>query len=81
MMMVLLDNKELRAKLTMGSLTEYKNMKALVPPADFKLGKYPDFQDYLLQMISYTAYTNEQSEGVKQKIEDIVSTIENEIEE
>ena len=82
MMMVLLDDKELRARLTMGSLTEYENMKTLVPQADFRpLLKHPDLEDYLLQMISYTAYTNEQSEGVKGKIKEIIATIENEIEE
>lgn len=82
MMMVLLDDKELRAKLTMGTLKEYETMKTLVPQADFRpLLRHPDFEDYLLQMISYTAYTNEQSEGVKQKITDIIAYIENEIEE
>ncbi|GAB2763945.1 DUF6090 family protein [Salinimicrobium soli] len=82
MMMVLLDDEELRAKLTMGSLTQYENMMTLVPQADFTpLLKNPDFQDYLLQMISYTAYTNEQSEGVKEKIKDIIATIENEIDD
>lgn len=80
MMMVLLDDDELRAKLTMGSLKKYENMKTLVPATDFRpLLEHPDFEDYLLQMISYTAYTNEQSEGVKQKIKDIIASIDNEI--
>ncbi|WP_097055396.1 DUF6090 family protein [Salinimicrobium sediminis] len=82
MMMVLLDDDELRAKLTMGSLKKYENMKTLVPAADFRpLLEHPDFEDYLLQMISYTAYTNEQSEGVKQKIKDIIAAIEKEIDQ
>ena len=82
MMMVLLDDEELRARLTMGSITEYENMMTLVPQADFSaLLKHPDFEDYLLQIISYTAYTNEQSEGVKEKIKDIIASIETEIDQ
>lgn len=82
MMMVLLDDKKLRAQFTMGALKDYDTMKNLVPPADFKpLLNHPDFEDYLLQMISYTSYTNEQSEGVKAKIKAIIQMIEQETKE
>ncbi|MDT0558795.1 DUF6090 family protein [Ichthyenterobacterium sp. W332] len=53
----------------------------LFTQVDFKpLLNHPDFEDYLALMISNTIYTNEQSEGVKKKIEDIISLINKELE-
>ena len=52
----------------------------LFPQVDFKpLLHHPDFEDYLALMISNTIYTNEQSEGVKKKIEEIISLINGEL--
>ncbi|WP_445749367.1 DUF6090 family protein [Polaribacter sp.] len=80
MMMVLLDDKELRAKITMGKIKDYETMKNLVESADFtKMLQHPDFEDYLLQLISYTSYTNEQSAGVRDKTKNIIDLIKVEI--
>ena len=52
----------------------------LFPQVDFKpLLNHSEFEDYLALMISNTIYTNEQSEGVKDKIESIISLIKEEI--
>ena len=81
MQMVFMDDKQLREKFTIGNLKEYKSTKDLVSTSDFKpLLIHPDFEDYLFQMISYTSYTNEQSEGVKEKLESIVAMIKKELE-
>ncbi|MFC7356707.1 DUF6090 family protein [Jejudonia soesokkakensis] len=80
MMMVLLDDKELRAKITMGKIKDYDTMKNLVQNSDFTNMLYhPDFEDYLLQLISYTSYTNEQSTGVREKTNKIIDLIITEI--
>ncbi|WP_228852917.1 DUF6090 family protein [Aegicerativicinus sediminis] len=80
MMMVLLDDKELRAKITMGEVNNYDTMKNLVQKSDYKnLLSHPDFEDYLLQLISYTAYTNDQSTGVKEKTTTIIDLIRTEL--
>jgi len=52
----------------------------LFTQVEFKpLLNHPDFEDYLALMISNTVYTNEQSEGVKDKIEKIISLINEEL--
>jgi len=52
----------------------------LFTQVDFNpLLNHPEFEDYIALMISNTIYTNEQSEGVKEKIESIISLINNEI--
>ena len=61
---------------------DYNSVIDLFTQVDFEpLLHHPDFEDYLALMISNTGYTNEQSEGVKEKIEEIISLIENEIKE
>ena len=58
----------------------HKSVIDLFTQVDFKpLLKHPDFEDYLALMISNTIYTNEQSEGVKKKIEDIILLINEEL--
>ena len=80
MMMVLLDDDELRAKITIGEINNYDTMKNLVQKSDFRnLLNHPDFEDYLLQIISYTAYTNDQSTGVKEKTLNIIDIIRSEL--
>lgn len=82
MMMVLLDDKELREKITTGEINSYNTMKDLVQKSDYRnLLSHPDFEDYLLQLISYTAYTNDQSTGVKEKTKNIIELIRTEIKE
>jgi len=80
MMMILLDDKELRARISMNKITDYETVKALVPKSDFKpLLENADFEDYLLRLISYTSYTNEQSIGVRDKTAQIINLINKEI--
>jgi len=80
MMMILLDDKELRARISMNKITDYETVKALVPKSDFRpLLENPDFEDYLLRIISYTSYTNEQSIGVRDKTYKIINLLKNEI--
>lgn len=80
MMMILLDDKELRARISMNKITDYETVKALVPKSDFKpLLENADFEDYLLRLISYTSYTNEQSVGVRDKTAQIINLINKEI--
>ncbi len=81
LMMVILDDKKLREKITMGEITNYDTMKNLVQKSDFKgLLNHSEFEDYLLQLISYTAYTNDQSAGVREKTVNIIDLIETELE-
>ncbi len=80
MMMILLDDKDLRARISMSKIKDYETMKTLVPKSDFsQLLKHPDFEDYLLRLISYTSYTNEQSVGVKDKTTKMIDIIKSEI--
>ncbi len=58
----------------------YNSVIDLFPQVDFKpLLHHTDFEDYLALMISNTGYTNEQSEGVRNKIEEIISLINGEL--
>ncbi len=82
MQMIMLEDKKLRAKFTMGSLGNYNTLKNTVLQSDYKpLLNNPDFEDYLMQFISYTAYTNDQSDGVKIKTESIIDIITSEVED
>ena len=81
LMMVLLNDQELRAKITMGEIKNDDTMKNLVQKSDFSnLLGHPDFEDFLLQLISYTAYTNDQSTGVREKTINIIDLIGTELE-
>jgi hypothetical protein len=54
-------------------------LKELFQPADFKpLLYHPDLEDHIALMLSNIIYTNQQSEGVKEKIELILSLIKSE---
>ncbi|GGG57114.1 DUF6090 family protein [Bizionia arctica] len=82
MQMIILEDNKLRSKITMGNLGKYNTLKDIVLQSDFKpLLNNPDFEDYLMQLISYTAYTNDQSDGVKLKTESIIDTINLELHE
>ncbi|MBO3116102.1 hypothetical protein J4050_05050 [Winogradskyella sp. DF17] len=81
MHMEIFDDKKMREKITMGSMANYDTLKSLFEKSDFKpLLVHPDFEDYLAQLISYTAYTNDQSDGVKHKIENIIIKLNSELE-
>jgi len=58
----------------------YNSFTDLFTQVDFNpLLNHPEFEDYLALMIGNTVYTNEQSEGVKKKIEEIISLINEEL--
>lgn len=81
MHLTLFNDEKMREKITMGGMTKYDSFKTLFTKSDFKpLLSHQDFEDYLGQLISYTAYTNDQSDGVKLKIENMISKIKSELE-
>lgn len=76
-----LDDEEFKKVFTLTNSSENSSIKDLFPQVDFKILLYhPDFEDHIAMMISNSTYTNQQSQGVKEKIEEIISLIENEIE-
>jgi hypothetical protein len=76
-----LDDEEFKKAFTLTNSTENTSIKDLFPQADIKpLLFHPDFEDHIAIMMSNTTYTNQQSQGVKEKIEVIISLIEQEIE-
>jgi len=75
-----LDDEQIRAKVSITNSSEGKSFKELFAKSDPKpLLKHPDFEDYMSILISNTTYTNDQSLGVKFKIEEIIKLIELEI--
>ena len=82
MHMGIFEDKKIREKITIGRMANINTLKSLLTQTDFKpLLKHPDFEDYLVQLISYTAYTNDQSDGVKMKINSILDMIKLELKE
>ena len=75
-----LNDEAFRAKFTLVQSKNNVSFKDLFTQVDFMpLLMHPIFEDHLAIMISNTIYTNEQSEGVKDKIEAIISLINQEI--
>lgn len=75
-----LDDEQIRTKVTITESSKGKSIKDLFPPSDAKaLLIHPDFEDYISILISNTIYTNDQSVGVKLKIEEIISLLKKEI--
>ncbi|MFT6929140.1 MAG: hypothetical protein ACI8VZ_000736 [Candidatus Paceibacteria bacterium] len=76
-----LDDEKLREIVTQIKFSKEKSLMTLFKQSDpSELLKHPDFEDYLSIMIVNTIYTNDQSYGVKNKIEEIILRIEKEIE-
>lgn len=74
-----LDDYKTREAITQIQFSKEKSKKELFAKTDpTPLLNHPDFEDYLSLIITNTIYTNDQSNGVKNKIEDIISLIENE---
>ncbi len=74
-----LDDEQIRSKVTITESSKGKSIKDLFPPDNPKpLLTHPNFEDYISIIISNTTYTNDQSIGVKLKIEEIVSLIKKE---
>ena len=75
-----LDDYKTREAITQIQFSKDKSLKELFAKTDpTPLLNQPDFEDYLSLMITNTIYTNDQSKGVKNKIEDIISLIEKEM--
>lgn len=80
MSMGFLDDYKTREAITQIQFRKEKSMKDLFTKSDpTPLLNHPDFEDYLSLIITNTVYTNDQSNGVKNKIEDIISLIEKEM--
>ena len=81
MNMIFLDDEKLRETVTQIKFSKEKSLENLFKQSDpSELLKHPDFEDYISLMIVNTTYTNDQSYGVKNKIEEIIILIEKEIE-
>jgi hypothetical protein len=79
--MEFLDDEKFREKVTQITFNKDKSLKNLFASSDPKdLLKNPDFEDYISLMIVNTIYTNDQSNGVRNKIEKIIELIKSEIE-
>jgi len=75
-----LNDETFRSKFTLTKSQDNTSFRDLFSQVDFKpLLNHPDFEDHIASMISDTIYTNEQSEGVKEKIEAIILLINSEI--
>jgi hypothetical protein len=75
-----LQDEDFMAIFSLGDTNKEISLNELFQPADFKpLLYHPDLEDHIALMISNTVYTNQQSEGVKEKIELIISLIQSEI--
>ncbi|MFT5753024.1 MAG: hypothetical protein ACI924_000229 [Flavobacterium sp.] len=78
--MEFLDDEKFREKVTQTTFKKEKSLKELFEPSDpTELLNHPDFEDYLGLIIVNTTYTNDQSIGVKNKIEKIIDLISKEI--
>ena len=61
---------------------ENNSIKDLFAQTDIKPILYnTEFEDHIAVMISNTTYTNQQSKGVKEKIEAIIKLIKSEIQD
>ena len=75
-----LDDAAFKATFTLVNSEENKSIKDLFTQADMEPILYnTEFEDHIALMISNTIYTNQQSEGVKEKIEAITNLIKSEI--
>lgn len=75
-----LDDDKFREKVSQITFNIEKSLKELFKPSDpTELLQHPDFEDYLSCIIVNTTYTNDQSIGVKQKIEKIIDLINKEL--
>lgn len=75
-----LDDTNFKANYTLVNIEEDNSVRDLFPQADIKPILYnSEFEDHLAGMISTTIYTNQQSIGVKEKIEAIIKLIKSEI--
>lgn len=76
-----LDDEKFREKVTQIKFKKQKSLKELFEQSDpTELLNHPDFEDFLSLLIVNTTYTNDQSHGVKIKIENIIALIKEEIE-
>lgn len=75
-----LNDETFREKFTLVKSESNTSFKDLFVQQDISsLLDHPDLEDHMGLMISNTIYCNEQSEGVKEKIESIINLINNEI--
>lgn len=75
--MKFLFDEELRARFTIGTeLSDFSELKNLAPEADYEeLLSHPNFEDHVSRMLGITPYVNEQSIGVKEKTEELLTLI------
>ena len=72
----MINDQHIKKEVTLVIAKGNNSIVDLFTQVDIKpLLNHPDFEDYISLMINNTSYTNEQSEGVKNKMEDIISLI------
>lgn len=77
-----LQDETFTSHFTLSTSQEYNNIRDLFGQTDLKpILLHPDFEDHLAEMITNTIYTNQQSQGVLEKIEEILALIRGEIRE
>ncbi len=75
-----LQDKEFMSYVTLAFSDEYLSIRDLFNQTDLApLLLHPDFEDHLAEMITNTIYTNLQSQGVLEKIEEILALIRGEM--
>ena len=75
-----LQDETFTSHFTLSTSQEYNNIRDLFGQTDLKpILLHPDFEDHLAEMITNTIYTNQQSQGVLEKIEEILALIRGEI--
>lgn len=82
MLITFLDDAAFRGTFTLVTTEEDYSFMDLFTQTDIKpILSHPDFEDHIALMISNTIYTNQQSQGVKEKLEAIIKLIKSEIKE
>ena len=75
-----LDDEKFRKMVTQITFSNENSLKEYFEPADpTQLLQHPDFEDYLSPMIVNVTYTNDQSIGVKYKIESLIALLSTEL--
>jgi hypothetical protein len=75
-----LQDEAFTSHFTLSTTQDYDNIRDMFGQTDLKpILQHPDFEDHLAEMITNTIYTNQQSQGVLEKIEEILALIRGEM--
>ena len=75
-----LQDEAFTSHFTLSTTQDYDNIRDLFGQTDLApILQHPDFEDHLAEMLTNTIYTNQQSQGVLEKIEEILALIRGEM--